>query len=44
MFPSTRDHHQGTKPKQYHIKPDEPLLCGIALVWFPDDDLFWIET
>jgi hypothetical protein len=26
MFQSTRDHNLGTKPKQYHIKPNEPLL------------------
>ena len=28
MFRSIRGHHQETKPKQYRMKPDEPLLCG----------------
>ena len=27
-----------------HNKMANLVLCGIALLWFPDDDPLWIET
>jgi hypothetical protein len=26
------------------IKVSNMVFCNIALVWFPDDDLLWMET
>ena len=35
MFRSKRDHHQGTKSKQYRIKPNYPVLdiVGFLLIY-----------
>jgi len=31
MFQSTRDNHQGIKPKQYRIKTNYPLLFTVDM-------------
>jgi hypothetical protein len=31
-------------PCELRIKVANLVLCGIDLVWFPDDDPLWVET